>query len=690
MPRFYFRTIVGLAAPLLIAAYFFTIWRIYLLSIDPTLPFIVGPPGALYVNYSWFLAGVVGINLSMYGLAGVEAALLMHPAWAPRDALALIMHTDATWSGPGGWLLTLKRIVALPSDRHSRWPSRLWLFLFLPSMLAFAAWPLSGLAFQTTTGFIQGASVLAGNGTAPKLTGFSYTNINQRNAGDAISAAQTAWQFGLDSKIPGMGIVYTAEGADKSGMPFLQKLPVTLPTDDGVSKIFLTSQGDYPIEGTAWGLVIEYNCSAVSSLAEMTVLSHRNQSASDPFILSGSTSTRLYQAANDSTIIAANETLTGFANMQGVVEYGYRTWPNTTALEAFNEDPEAQFTKALQCYYNQAENVTGDYPGIDDEPTVFEMLVWQNIPYAGFLDPAPVYDLHLDHNLTELFGAYNLARFSNTSGSQPMSAVGARCTSRASVGTASVDAAHSTFRGFVRSDTPISFQINRCAMRFGAQAMASLFGGVVTPPSIGTGSGGGDWLGTVFKSVGAPPPFYGQSAGGDPIDAGTGQNVQLTYLQADDLRRSLLRMHAAYAVQLMYNGGQPFTAVDGSHVTGEANPNVTMLQPGTVLAPGVVPAELPAALFLAWAVLGPLACLLYGFRRRWAPTLDGYRLFRLGADLDEAVKERLAAYPNTGAVEECAELRNIPGLVGDTRPGAYVGHVGLTDGVVARSDKKYD
>lgn len=66
--------------------YFIAIWRKYLAHIDPHSPLAFGPPGATWVFYSWFVAGVVGLNLSLYGLAGVEAGMLMEPAWQVGDA----------------------------------------------------------------------------------------------------------------------------------------------------------------------------------------------------------------------------------------------------------------------------------------------------------------------------------------------------------------------------------------------------------------------------------------------------------------------------------------------------------------------------------------------------------------------------------------------------------------------------
>jgi hypothetical protein len=133
----------------------------------------------------------------------------------------------------------------------------------------------------------------------------------------------------------------------------------------------------------------------------------------------------------------------------------------------------------------------------------------------------------------------------------------------------------------------------------------------------------------------APPAFYAEFAG----DQATGALTQLSMLQAPDLRSSLLRAHGAYAVQLMYNGGQGYSASDGSHGASFISHNVTAFEATTVLQGGVVPPIYPAVLLSIWAAGSMVLGIGYGFRRRWAPTLDGWSLFVFGVDLSKRVKD---------------------------------------------------
>ena len=44
-----------------------------------------------------FAVSTLGIGLSKYALAGVEAGMLMDPRWAPRNAMQLMAHSDRVY-----------------------------------------------------------------------------------------------------------------------------------------------------------------------------------------------------------------------------------------------------------------------------------------------------------------------------------------------------------------------------------------------------------------------------------------------------------------------------------------------------------------------------------------------------------------------------------------------------------------
>jgi hypothetical protein len=65
-------------------------------------------------------------------------------------------------------------------------------------------------------------------------------------------------------------------------------------------------------------------------------------------------------------------------------------------------------------------------------------------------------------------------------------------------------------------------------------------------------------------------------------------------------------------------------------------------------------------------------------------------MFRLGADLPEDMKRQFAEHSNTLEVEDCHGLSGVPGLVGDTKPDMWLGHIGLVGSSVAAKDKLYE
>jgi hypothetical protein len=147
-------------------------------------------------------------------------------------------------------------------------------------------------------------------------------------------------------------------------------------------------------------------------------------------------------------------------------------------------------------------------------------------------------------------------------------------------------------------------------------------------------------------------------------------------------------MLAAYAVQLVFNGGQGFTALDGSHAVSH-NENITAFRAGTVISAGVLSPYGPVALSGVWATLSAGLCITYGFRRRWTAILDGHTLFRLGVGLDEQQRLTVLAGASTAEIEDCVALKPVPGMVGDVDSNGVVGKIGLTEGRGEDKGKRY-
>lgn len=771
LQRFYVRAIIGTIAPFIVVFYLVFIWRTYLAPFDRDSPIAFGPPGAKWIFYCWFVAGVIGLNLSLYGLAGAEAGMLMEPMWKVTDAMRLMLHADQTWSGPGGWFKAIRWTAQMRKNKNeqSRFPGRLWAALALPSMLVFVAWPLSGLWLEMTSGFRHGISRSGAN-----VLGFIYSDFNANPGGRRPTRDSL---LGVRAPVPGFGAVYTAQGADRSKAKYLQAVPVMLPDDEGVEEIFLTAQGETPIEGKVWGLLLHYDCQVVKKKSDLRLLKNR-QSATDlwgsknaspapgsvvekrqlpdestddtksiPFL--GATSTlvsvfpgsttspgfpaptsdnnteeegeeweqedtipvhfddsfaikyKSYRLNDDSVFVEARkETRGGWnggvnsagdnrsRNVDAVIEIAYEAWPipirNTSGHPCKMPQDTTQNPATAFCYYDVDEDTMDHYPGFEKK-RVFEALLWQGLRIQGGWGSSNfstnLFNTTIDHNITGMYGEYIMNDTPFNTGmaenledeGEALTAVGVSCTSSSSVGTAEIDGVWSTYSNFERTDSPIPARKGDCARRLGAET-----------PACTLDLDNDGWLYWLFDSVGAPPPLD-QSDPNNLIGSGDWrENAQLIYLQAEQLRQSMLQAYSNYAIRLMYNDGRDFIGADGSRLR-KFNRNVTAFVAATVITPGVIPASVPVVLFGLWALISSALCLVYGFRRRWSATLDGHTVFRLGVELRENYRAKIQQDPTVAEIEECPALHEVPGFVGDMDHDRSVGRIGLVDGQLSKA-----
>ena len=94
MQIYWLRTVTCISVPALIAIYYAFIVTFWLQSYQENAAIDHGRRGGAWAYYSWFLAGVFGLGLSTYSLAGVEAGMLMERRWKADNANQLIIHCD--------------------------------------------------------------------------------------------------------------------------------------------------------------------------------------------------------------------------------------------------------------------------------------------------------------------------------------------------------------------------------------------------------------------------------------------------------------------------------------------------------------------------------------------------------------------------------------------------------------------
>ncbi|KAK2802464.1 hypothetical protein FQN51_004527 [Onygenales sp. PD_10] len=228
--------------------------------------------------------------------------------------------------------------------------------------------------------------------------------------------------------------------------------------------------------------------------------------------------------------------------------------------------------------------------------------------------------------------------------------IGVRCVRYSSLGTADLNP-DGSYTSFTETSVP-EWGPNKSAV--------NPFGTAVNPFGISA----------VVFLAGTYTDLFTASNSPSPVTAG-GDAYYSNFLQAPQLLEAVMLAHAVDALQLMYDGVTTFRAA-WSH------PSTTSSRPSKILDTGVLPPIIPAIPLIIWALGSAILGAMYGFRRRWAETLDGYCLFRFGADFSKQISDN----PDFSGIEpfyKSRGLKRLPGLIGDSRPKMDIGHISLVN-----------
>jgi hypothetical protein len=579
-------------------------------------------PNGKLVWWSWFIIGAIGLNVSNYVLAAVEAGMLKSPAIGRLRASQVLMHTDKSWSSLSGWKQMASGVWSwmgnLVWDKVREWnmvkawinlrakqssnpaekslPSRIWVILFVLSVLSWA-FVLSGLTMQTKDYY------KAGHDIGAPVVGANASNFNGRLVSNLVDAAYQEWKQGVKAQIPLLGAVYTPPG-DNSGINVLGGNTLS-----DLTEYFLAPQsspGDaytaytsesVPVTGSAWGIVFKYRCYQVFDFSDFTILSQRINTSNPNYLppprsADGLDYFHYYYNVSDSASISiltqiGGQASTAESNIEGVAEIGF----------------SAGFASLLDSYsYGYTPE---SYNGLDDE-VVLEFALWQAEipgPWEGVGPAWPA--------IPELEGQYK------DQTNQNMSGIATRCTSSSVAGVARINGFDGTFTDFQREDPDISSNISDIP-RFSLSQAAILF-----PSNLVATDNAPNLLynASAFTQLSAPNATSGVNytlvSTGDrfilPLFQAAGTIFSLPSLSGYTYQRFLWNIDlgdaimAAYdhaAVQLMYNE----QSVDWpwSHLSLAASIPWTIVVPSS---PGVPPL-LVLVLLVAWA----LGCMVLGLR----------------------------------------------------------------------------
>ncbi|PGH08909.1 hypothetical protein GX51_00966 [Blastomyces parvus] len=621
--RFPLRAAAVIVGPVVVLAYYGFIWRLVVTRADEVLK--LGMPNELWIYYCWFVVGVFGLNFSKYGLLGIEASMLHDRNWQVKSAMKLLMHCDSAWSGPGGWLkcasasLWQKRNVA----------GRMWYTLAVLSLFPFVALPLSGLTMEPVNGYIASHE-------PPLAIGHKPNNFHRR---PEESRATLFWRTGQSPTIPGIGILYTAPHVQRNSIPYLRDVPNSLPSNISESnpEFFLAPQANVPISGRVWGLLIGCNCSIVKSFSEFAILTQRpainfNESSSLENLRLNSS------AVSDEIIIAANSNANLVAhaqigyNFSGV--YGHVGWAASAPTPALFEyalwqgymdmgftllREQVNFSTAID---SPMAGVNGPYFRAENGTFYFNQTFYGNQPDEnGTVSSEPVYR--------------------STAVSHVAPPIGVRCIRDSKLGYADVDRKGS-FHSFTESPPPW-VDSHESGDQWGFGSIGHDIAGKFTE---------------LLTSTNSPPPLRFTHGLYFP-----------SYIQAETLYQSIMLAHAWDALELMYDSSYTFQ-------TAYILANATGSRASTVMGPGVIPPIYVGILLALWTMGSVILGCGYGLRRRWSERLDGYSMFRFGADFAREIQND-PEFACAADFEECQALWKLPGLVGDAEPEREIGHISL-------------
>ncbi|KAM0421003.1 hypothetical protein ACHAPT_011246 [Fusarium lateritium] len=630
--RYWFRSLVLILCPLIIVGYFVVIC--YWLNPeggDGAVNF--GRHGGRWVFYSWFFIGVIGLDLSRYGLLGVEAAMLERSPWEVPNLVALLQHSNNTWSSPSGWGRFFARLFL----RKRRDTHRLWIILSSLSIAFFVALPISGLAIEQADGYTYTSG-------RPKVVGRNWDDFNSRDYKHYYPAAQTAWEAGSPPTLPGFGVLHTKKDLDREDYDGLEKVPNTLPLNESMPEMFLAPQAENPVAGKTWGLRASYRCEIVDNVDDFILLNpkvspeawkdwrqHPETGASE-VTQKGRAILDYYEKAGN--ILA-----------YGQVAYGQR-WSTYNGSEVDYFKPDDLDKGDLLEYVLWQHRTKASYDEIKDFSNKLDPIVnglssrpiikaenGSFVPNTTFFGKLS----KIQSNITDTEGLYGDHGPFNRSLDWPIiesaEPIGVQCRMVSTLGYANLDPWASTFDSFEPMSGPLfhyDMSVNRVPT-LGAMAVTTLFRAKFSK---------------IFSSLNHPS-----------IIIQSNSYAYKGYIKPMDLKRSVMRAYATDLLQLMYDGQYGFEG-------GWLHPNLTATEESKVLTPGEFPILIPIlmVMFGYWALGCIVLGILYGFRRRQNETMDGYAYFRLSTDLADDVKPLVASLMKSKP-DEIDALWNVPGSI---------------------------
>jgi hypothetical protein len=655
LERHVIRAVVNSLGPILVTpSYLFIVFE-YILrpSVNDVIPGY--PFNAKGVFFVWLIFSIFVLDWAKSALAGFEASTLMKPALAPRSAQGLMWHADRGWGNISGWWKASKVVYSRlfrheesTSKKALKGPGRLWFYLALNSFLLYIAIPLAGLSMDISEGFRPSDDQVW-------IFGANTNSFDNRPSNGIAEEANSRWRQGNPTSPHGETIFYAASGTQGvSSTYFEDSIQAIYKRDNATStalapviSFFSGPQVSERAQGRAWGLLTNLTCDIAHPYRDLTILKvssvdqwarparYIDPNSSDSAIDCanyhpdrGGVAPLLFTSGSSQGVsyvyLISSNSYTGIADSSGYVDEG--ALPNSGALELV----------MWQAYKS---------PYVADE--TFKTLLSH---------PSVVSSLRASDNLT--YHGY-----------------GVRCSTNSSVGFADLDAATRTYSEF----TTTAAKIANNSLREQYYDM-NQYRGVLKIENIVYAAFTTVVLGQhglpICTDNGTGPTECGAWFG---ANAATGakyeaivENPHFPTITPASMRLAMYKLFGESAIAMMSSG------------SGSWKGGLYGLTPAYSLVPGRVPWQIVVCLLSFWMIITTIPSLWIIREKRWAATLDGLEMFRLGAEWKDAVSKFEGA-----EIGECESLQEVPGMVGDMDSMGKVGFIGLSRDVARKEGRKY-
>ncbi|KAL8910117.1 MAG: hypothetical protein Q9171_004578 [Xanthocarpia ochracea] len=661
--RYIPRSVLNTLGPFLLTAFYFFIVFVYHTrpSVNDVVPYF--PVDARTVFYAWLILSVFVLDWAKSGLAGFEASALMKPSLAPKAALQLMWHADRAWGSLSGWWNALSalfqdlRCKLSKREHHTpRGPAILWWYLAFSSFIFYLAIPLAGLTMDRKDSLQVGPRKILILG--PNQTSFDTLPPNR-----VAEAANSRWRQGNPTAPQEDTIIYAPQGTKNVSRHYF---------NDAVEDIYAADLSQTPIitsplsffsgpqvseraHGKAWGLLTDLTCSVTHPYHGLEMI---NITAIDKWTLRNllNTSSSSYEDAFRGN--KTYETAQGLAGLYPGLFY------------------EGQSSFGVNYKYLIATDGVIDGTATDYTNSSFlplpgsvELVMWQ--AYKAPHSADAIFSNMSSHSSV----VSSVWPYDNTT----YLGYAIRCSVNTTVGFANLDAATRAYSNFVPEAAVPSYEI------VSLPELLNEYPGMLGIHSIVYAA----FTTVVLKYTGAPVclagesatcnPWYGANVAtqGEPqlvgnTDFPESKNLQYPTLSPERMKLAMYKLFGEAAIAMMASGPGSWT--------GE----LQGLDKANDIIPGVVPWQFVVALLSLWTIITVVPNYWTFWDRRFAAMLDGFEMFRLGAEWRPAVWKL-----EKREFVECDALLDVPGMVGDMEPRSGRGFVGLSSAVARASNRKY-